>query len=334
MKSKRAPTKAWEIFPGKNHFYFDGRIIATKDKKVLVLTSSLITITTTLFLINDYQRTLKDLQFGMYILYGCIGLYSFVIMMLMRTSFSDPGIIPRSSPSQSAQMEKQLVERETKINGITGYKPPPRFKEVEINGVLIKQKFCFTCKIFRPPRASHCSICDNCVDHFDHHCPWVGNCIGRRNYRYFYLFLSSLSCLCVFIFSCSVTNLVILSKQYDDKIIKAIEESWPSAFEILVSFFSIWSVLGLTFFHTYLTSTNTTTNEDMKGSWKKKRAARNPFSKGSCPANCLYVLCAPTPARSFKPRAVATADQHEIFIRISELRSSVRTNRGDTQIRV
>lgn len=51
------------------------------------------------------------------------------------------------------------------------------------------QRFCNTCNIIKPMRAKHCRYCDRCVYRFDHHCPWVNNCVGQLSYPYYYFFL-------------------------------------------------------------------------------------------------------------------------------------------------
>lgn len=48
---------------------------------------------------------------------------------------------------------------------------------------------CPECDIIRTPRSRHCNLCDRCVDRFDHHCPWINNCVGKGNYKYFYVFV-------------------------------------------------------------------------------------------------------------------------------------------------
>lgn len=41
----------------------------------------------------------------------------------------------------------------------------------------------------RPPRAHHCSKCRHCSLRLDHHCAFIGACVGARNYKAFCLFL-------------------------------------------------------------------------------------------------------------------------------------------------
>jgi len=50
-----------------------------------------------------------------------------------------------------------------------------------------KATFCKKCQKVRPERAHHCSVCQVCVLRMDHHCPWTANCVGQKNYKFFYL---------------------------------------------------------------------------------------------------------------------------------------------------
>lgn len=63
----------------------------------------------------------------------------------------------------------------------------PGRPEHEPEGDWMRQ--CKKCSLAKPPRTHHCSVCKKCTLKMDHHCPWLNNCIGLMNYRYFVCFL-------------------------------------------------------------------------------------------------------------------------------------------------
>lgn len=72
----------------------------------------------------------------------------------------------------------------------------PRLKDGELDPLNIFQGkivFCRFCHLHRPPLTSHCHTCNVCVLEHDHHCSILGGCVGKRNLRYFVLYLLSLS---------------------------------------------------------------------------------------------------------------------------------------------
>ncbi|XP_039604073.1 palmitoyltransferase ZDHHC14 isoform X5 [Polypterus senegalus] len=259
-RKRKGARRKWQVFPGRNKFYCDGRVMMARQTGVFYLTLVLIVVTSGLFFAFDCPYLAANITPAIPVVGGI--LFFFVMGTLLRTSFSDPGVLPRATPDEAADLERQIGNGEDLANGSSsgGYRPPPRTKEVLINGQTVKLKYCFTCKIFRPPRASHCSLCDNCVERFDHHCPWVGNCVGKRNYRFFYMFILSLSFLTIFIFAFVITHVILRSHQTG--FLNALKDSPASVLEAVVCFLSVWSIVGLSGFHTYLISSNQTTNED------------------------------------------------------------------------
>ena len=110
---------------------------------------------------------------------------------------SDPGVIPKNDFTISGIDPEKLFY--TKQN-----------KFIFIRGVKYKSNFCVSCKIFLSPNTFHCKICNNCVESFDHHCTWLGNCIGKNNYKYFCLFLLCFNSIIIFNFCVSLCNIIVL----------------------------------------------------------------------------------------------------------------------------
>lgn len=85
------------------------------------------------------------------------------------------------------------------IMAVTTNPGNPDSSEINSNG-----KECKKCLVQKPDRTHHCSICKKCVLKFDHHCPWLNNCVGLYNYRYFYLFLFWLTVAVAYLFVITV----------------------------------------------------------------------------------------------------------------------------------
>ncbi|KNC47662.1 palmitoyltransferase ZDHHC9 [Thecamonas trahens ATCC 50062] len=150
------------------------------------------------------------------------------------------------------------------------------------NGAKIEVKYCRTCKVYRPPRASHCAECDNCVRKFDHHCPWMGTCIGERNYKYFVGFLIVTSLLALEVLGATVMTWVRLETADVTPVFVG------GAVTTIVYVVVIGCCLPmLCCYHVSILSRNVTTHEDIRNTFMVQA---NPFDYG-CVRNWLVPCC-------------------------------------------
>eukprot|EP00197_Chlamydomonas_leiostraca_P005011 CAMPEP_0202872828 /NCGR_PEP_ID=MMETSP1391-20130828/22109_1 /ASSEMBLY_ACC=CAM_ASM_000867 /TAXON_ID=1034604 /ORGANISM="Chlamydomonas leiostraca, Strain SAG 11-49" /LENGTH=394 /DNA_ID=CAMNT_0049553967 /DNA_START=468 /DNA_END=1652 /DNA_ORIENTATION=- len=214
-------------------------------------------------------------------------------LFLFLTACRDPGIIPRQEPD-----EEYLMGRK------------PRTKDVLVNGHKVVIRYNDTCHFYQPPRAHHCSVNDNCIERFDHHCPWVGTTIGKRNYRSFLLFVYTTTVLCLYVFGCCLAQLFVRHNELVDDAKaegksgdglwgKTIGDVIPAIVLMAYTFLFFWFVGGLSGFHCYLVGTNQTTYENFRYNHDNRP---NPYDRGLF-SNCTEVWCTPIPPSQVAFRA-------------------------------
>ena len=205
-------------------------------------------------------------------------LYIIEIYSLIKCCFSDPGILHKQ-------------ERDFR------YRPRKYYIKKIVNGHLYEINYCNSCLLFKPPRASHCQLCDNCVLRFDHHCKWIGQCIGQKNYRYFYVLVFDLFFDTLFYIVYSLYYVIFQSKKAKNK------ENYNKVILWGLSVIALYNIIIIKGFvaklfiiHNYLQFINKTFYEY----FKKKFSyipGMNPFKKYS-----LYIckrLVLKSPGKSF-----------------------------------
>uniref|UniRef100_H3AQ09 Palmitoyltransferase n=2 Tax=Latimeria chalumnae TaxID=7897 RepID=H3AQ09_LATCH len=137
-------------------------------------------------------------------------------------------------------------------------------------------RYCDRCQLVKPDRCHHCSVCDKCILKMDHHCPWVNNCVGFSNYKFFLLFLAYSLLYCLFI---TATDLQYFIKFWTNGL-----PDTQAKFHIMFLFFaaamfsvSLSSLFG---YHCWLVSKNRSTLEAFRAPAFRHGTDKNGFSLG------------------------------------------------------
>ncbi len=263
-KNNRLLIQHYNYWEGNNYFPYGGHIIEGPCSFRPTMASGLaVTLPVGLFIGFNAEYITNQWTIAILIVAGILGL--FVLFFLILSSFRDPGIIRRHHYSGFYKFER----KSTKIFHL---------------GYLRQYKYCGTCSIMRPIRSSHCFDCNNCVEKCDHHCPWIGNCVGKRNYVFFYFFVVCLSFSLLYIAgfciahiwkflsdSINENNSKTEAKKRKNIVAYSLCDLIMSLYLIIYCILCMAFTLGLLMYHTSLVINNATTKEMLKFVW------RNPF---------------------------------------------------------
>jgi len=103
-----------------------------------------------------------------------------LVICYMQSVLVHPGTIPDKDEDPSWEYIPKDTRRGTDGDGI------PALQETKRSG---DRRHCKWCAKYKPDRCHHCRVCRVCVLKMDHHCPWIYNCVGFRNHKFFFLFI-------------------------------------------------------------------------------------------------------------------------------------------------
>lgn len=271
-----------KLIAGQNHY-------AMYFSSLLVLTPNILLVFLILNSVNAFSNETKG-----FLTFLIISLTIIVISFVFLSGCKDPGILKR-------KIDRSITKKFDNFEKVD--------YRILTRGSILKYTICYSCNLVRPSRTSHCAECDNCTERFDHHCIWIGNCVGKRNHKNFILFLIVLNVAIFINLVIAIITLVAEINKYnnllDQKGYASFEESKAkltanigiaSTVIIFNSIFEIFFVGKLLLDHLIYSSKNITFYENLKK--KFNTPFGNPYYKGSILKNFYFLLCKKVPLQS------------------------------------
>lgn len=198
------------------------RVVFVSNLLASILTAYIITDTSDLYVLHFLNMFFQ-------------GLWWFCFLMCL---FVSPGLVIDCEPGRTRDRNITYSNYLELVGNSSGSLNESPFPAV-----------CHSCHVRRPLRAKHCKIQNRCIHKFDHFCPFVGNTVGRDNYKYF---VSLLMChmMCGVLFE-------VTAYWYSCRVVV----SWYFIIFMVYSALWILALMGLLNYHLTLISSSLTTNE-------------------------------------------------------------------------
>mmetsp|Transcript_5996 Transcript_5996/g.25094 ORF Transcript_5996/g.25094 Transcript_5996/m.25094 type:complete len:326 (-) Transcript_5996:224-1201(-) len=205
---------------------------------------------------------------------AAVGLLGLSVTYLLAAMYTEPGILP--------------IDPSTRRRGTVTTDESGR-RRTRVTHVLVDGERHELADF----RAKMCRQTENCIEEFDHFCPWVGNAVGRRNYRYFVAFITTVAFLALVVGASACLRLVRQRFGTDGRG-GDIAFSWTEVVLMVLfayTLIALCSVCGLVCFHARLIAINQTTNENIRGTYF---STKNPHDAGAW-ANVATFFTRPIP---------------------------------------
>ena len=205
----------------------------------------------------------RELAVGLIV--GFNAIFALAMLSFLRAVFTDPGRIPDSWIVYEDPRQYAAGDLEGGGGGESGgllapTKVAQSTSERKHDGNV---RICKKSKpnVYKPDRAHYCKVISRCVLKMDHFCPWLNNCIGFYNHKYFVLFIVYMAAECIFILVVTTPVFMMIINNMEEVTLDLHDAEFHISLTYMMVCLLALGLCAFSGFHLYLLAGNYTTIE-------------------------------------------------------------------------